>query len=85
MVTGNLLLQASLGAGSLPPGWEKGLAGSCVGERRSKLFFLILDVYDELLYCSDKMTNVEYILIIMHGDTCRIAKCHGSRQHICDA
>ena len=30
-----LLLQASLGTGSLPPGWEKGLAGSCVGERRS--------------------------------------------------
>ena len=26
--------QASLGTGSLPPGWEKGLAGSCVGERR---------------------------------------------------
>ena len=30
-----MLLQASLGTGSLPPGWEKGLAGSCVGERRS--------------------------------------------------
>ena len=32
-----IMLQASLGTGSLPPGWEKGLAGSCVGERRSKL------------------------------------------------
>jgi len=28
---------ASLGTGSLPPGWEKGLAGSCVGERRMLL------------------------------------------------
>ena len=28
--------QASLGTGSLPPGWEKGLTGSCVGERRSQ-------------------------------------------------
>ena len=33
--------QASLGTGSLPPGWEKGLTGSCVGERRSQSIFMM--------------------------------------------